>query len=245
MPCFIPLEIHPGARSIIALAVPYYTSAPQGAMAHSQLAWTLLMRDRYTDAEMQARWGGEALDLPQQGTVFGMVTDDGAILTMRQRATPLQRGMFFVSNDGGRIAGGSGLVIFRPGYCGLPQIGGPLEARGRLQYIDGCSDTLWVSPPRLGEPCLNHLHIPPHTDQTQHTHPSDRIGVILRGSGECRTADGIHSLSPGMGWLIPAGSLHSFFTRDDSLDVVAWHPDSDFGPTDQNHPMINRTEIPG
>jgi len=67
------------------------------------------------------------------------------------------------------------------------QFGGPLEATGRLRYVDGCSDTLLVCPPRLGEPCLNHLHIPPHTQQSEHFHPSLRIGVIARGAGVCHT----------------------------------------------------------
>ena len=95
----------------------------------------------------------------------------------------------------------------------------------------------------MGDPCLNHLHIPPHTNQTAHTHPSERVGVILRGSGECRTPGGTYPLGPGMGWRIPTGCLHSFHTGEESLDVIAWHPDSDFGPTDENHPMINRTII--
>jgi hypothetical protein len=30
-------------------------------------------------------------------------------------------------------------------------------------------------------------------------------------------------------------------TEDSHLDVIAYHPDTDFGPTDDNHPMINRT----
>ncbi len=47
-----------------------------------------------------------------------------------------------------------------------------------------------------------------------------------------------------MGWYIPTGCLLSFFTRDEALDVVAWHPDSDFGPRDDDHPMTNRTVIP-
>ncbi|MEZ5600003.1 MAG: hypothetical protein R3F36_02845 [Candidatus Competibacteraceae bacterium] len=41
-----------------------------------------------------------------------------------------------------------------------------------------------------------------------------------------------------------SGCLHSFFTEETALDVVAWHPDSDFGPRDDDHPMINRTVIP-
>ena len=48
-----------------------------------------------------------------------------------------------------------------------------------------------------------------------------------------------------MGWHIPAGCLHSFFTTDSSLDVIAWHPDSDFGPTHDDHPMVNLTLVDG
>jgi hypothetical protein len=190
----------------------------------------------------------DTLSLPAEATHYGMVTEGGAILQDRQDRFRLRRGMFFVAVGRCQVAApsGRGLVISRLGYTGLRQVGGPLEEQGRLQYIDGCTDTLLVCPPRLGEPCLNHLHIPPHTAQSAHTHPSERIGVILRGHGECRTGDGhVYPLAPGMGWRIPIGVLHSFFTTDESLDVIAWHPDSDFGPTDENHPMRNRTILPG
>lgn len=190
-------------------------------------------------------WMEKPLTLPPGATAFGMVTTGQTQLRDAEtRVFDLSAGMFFVLPDGGVARGGSGLVIAWAGYQGLRQIGGPLEATGRLRYIDGCSDTLLVCPPRLGDPCLNHLHIPPRTDQTPHTHPSMRIGVILRGTGECRTPDGSYPLEPGMGWYIPTGCLHSFFTQDEALDVIAWHPDSDFGPRDDDHPMINRTQIP-
>lgn len=187
------------------------------------------------------------LNLPDEGTHYGMVTAGGGVLHDQEDRFRLRAGMFFVMNGACQIAapGGRGLIITRLGYKGLRQVGGPIEEKGRLQYIDGCTDTLLVCPPRLGEPCLNHLHIPPHTAQSQHTHPSERIGVILRGRGECRTGDGsVFALTPGMGWRIPTGARHSFFTTDEPLDVIAWHPDSDFGPTDENHPMINRTILP-
>lgn len=192
----------------------------------------------------------DALDLPANATHYGMMTEGGAILHDREDRFRLRAGMFFVMTGACRLAapGGRGLVISRLGYHGLRHVGGPIEAEGRLRYIDGCTDTLLVCPPRLGEPCLNHLHIPPRTAQSQHTHPSERIGVILRGRGECRVPgpDGpiVYPLTPGMGWRIPTGVEHSFFTADESLDVIAWHPDSDFGPTDENHPMINRTILP-
>ncbi|MGB4947312.1 MAG: cupin domain-containing protein [Candidatus Competibacter denitrificans] len=190
-------------------------------------------------------WADEPLRLPSGMTAYGMVTTGQAQLADAETGPfTLNAGMFFMLPDGGAVSGGQGLAILLTGYRGLRHIGGPLEMAGRLRYIDGCSDTLLICPPRLGDPCLNHLHIPPHTDQTPHTHPSVRIGVILRGTGECRTPDGVFPLQPGMGWYIPTGCLHSFFTEDESLDVIAWHPDSDFGPRDDDHPMINRTVIP-
>lgn len=188
----------------------------------------------------------DELLLDGDATHFGIVTEGGAILHDRVDRFRLRAGMFFVAVGACRLSGpgARALVISRLGYQGLRQIGGPIETTGRLRYIDGCTDTLLVCPPRLGEPCLNHLHIPPGTSQSQHTHPSERIGVILRGRGECRTPSGVWSLEPGMGWRIPTGCRHSFFTTDDGLDVIAWHPDSDFGPTDENHPMVNRTILP-
>lgn len=189
-------------------------------------------------------WQEQTLALPPGATCYGMVTAGRAVLSDPGAGRfELRPGMFFALPEGGAVQGGAGLVIALSGYRGLRQIGGPLEPVGRLRYIDGCSDTLLISPPRLGEPCLNHLHIPPHTDQTPHTHPSARIGVIMAGSGECRTPEGVYPLRPGMGWYIPTGCRHSFFTREAALDVVAWHPDSDFGPRDDDHPMINRTVI--
>jgi quercetin dioxygenase-like cupin family protein len=133
-------------------------------------------------------------------------------------------------------------VIEIRGYRGLRQIGGPIEPMGRLRYIDGCTDTLLVCPPRLGEPCLNHLHIPPGTDQSAHTHPSVRIGVIARGHGVCRTADGDYRLRPGLGWIIPTGLRHAFATAGEALDVLAWHPDSDFGPTDDDLAQVTDSQ---
>jgi hypothetical protein len=48
-----------------------------------------------------------------------------------------------------------------------------------------------------------------------------------------------------MVWQIPAGGVHRFLTTDAQLDVIAYHPDSDWGPTDTEHPMLNRTWVDG
>lgn len=168
----------------------------------------------------------------------------------------LHPGMFFaiptpvvIRAEVGEIAaknnGNVALVIVRHGYRGMFTIGGPIESRGRLRYIDGCSDTLLICPPRLGEPCLNHLHFPKGISQTMHTHPSIRVGVVARGHGICKTPSDEFALKPGMLWLLPEDTPHCFFTDDETMDVIAWHPDSDTGPSDDDHPMINRTIVGG
>ena len=115
-----------------------------------------------------------------------------------------------------------------------------------------------------GDPCLNHLHFPPKTSQTLHTHPAARIGVVLRGQGTCLWVDSEPStpitvnavgapemtrvpLLVGDVFEIPAGCVHAFETGAAAagMDVVAWHPDSDCGPWHDDHPMVNRTIVDG
>jgi mannose-6-phosphate isomerase-like protein (cupin superfamily) len=136
-------------------------------------------------------------------------------------------------------------VVSAVKYRGFFQIGGPVEAWGRLNYIDGCTDSLLVPPIMMGDPCLNLLCFPPGTNQTQHTHPSVRLGMVVSGTGKCITPDGVTPLFPGQVFMIPAHALHSFATQDQPMRVIAYHPDSDFGATHENHPMINRTIVNG
>jgi mannose-6-phosphate isomerase-like protein (cupin superfamily) len=154
----------------------------------------------------------------------------------------LATGMYGVVHDG-RIAVDDGLVLVaaRHGYRAPLLFGGPLEATGRLRYIDGCTDTLLLAPWRQGDPCFNHLHIPAGTAQSSHVHPSLRIGIIAKGTGVCRTPEGESLLRPGTAFVIAPHQVHCFVTTDTSLDVVVFHPDSDTGPTDEDHPMLNRT----
>lgn len=183
------------------------------------------------------------LQLPAGATHFGLVVHGPIALSIGDDHLRIGGATHFVAPEPVRLEGGAALIISVAGYTGLRQLGGPLEPRGRLRYIDGCSDTLLVCPPRLGEPCLNHLHIPAGTDQSPHHHQTDRLGVIVRGRGLCRTASGELPLEPGIAWRIPPGVVHAFVTRDEALDVLAWHPDSTFGPRDEEHPMITRTVI--
>lgn len=129
----------------------------------------------------------------------------------------------------------------------LRAFGGPIEPTGRLRYIDGCTDTLLLAPPRLGDPCLNLLHFPPGINQTAHTHPTVRCGAVANGHGTCRNNNTELPLTPGNIWIIPPNTLHSFHTEQTTqpLQVIAYHPDTDHGPTDETHPMLNRTLING
>lgn len=150
-------------------------------------------------------------------------------------------------SDGENGEEGGAFIVQKSGFASLHTAGGPAERKGRLRYIDGCSDSVLLPPPVLGDPCLNLLHFPPGVRQSAHTHPSVRAGVIASGRGFCLLHTGSQpvSLEPGTVFIIPADVLHSFETLPDSeMRVVAFHPDSDCGPTHENHPMINKTILP-
>lgn len=191
-------------------------------------------------------WNDSALSLPAGATHFGFVLEADAHLTGGSGAFDLKAGMYFSLPGAGKVGGiGAGLLITQFEYQGLFQLGGPIESTGRLQYIDGCSDTLLISPVVRGEACLNLLVIPPGTAQTAHTHPSFRAGLICGGSGHCQLQRERVPLAAGDVFLIEPDGLHSFHTADQSLAVIAFHPDSDFGPHRDDHPMVNRTIVEG
>lgn len=150
------------------------------------------------------------------------------------------------------------LVVQVRTYRGMFSVGGPLEKTGRLKYIDGCTDSLLVPPVKKGDPCLNHLHFPPGVTQTPHTHPSVRIGMVARGGGRCVTPGGDYRMKEGDLFIIhkatgrnvklangtewPEGT-HGFITEAEEMDVVAFHPDSEVGPTDEVHQMKVATNL--
>ena len=188
-------------------------------------------------------WVGDALSLGDGATHFGFVQVGPATLDCAAGTFALRAGMYFAVPGPLRVAGGRGLVVSRLGHRGFFHVGGPIEERGRLRYIDGCTDSLLVPPVLRGDPCLNLLHLPPSTRQTPHTHPSIRVGLAVRGAGSCVTPEGMVALMPGRAFVIHADALHCFQTGPSELLVLAYHPESDFGPTHADHPMINRTIV--
>ena len=188
-------------------------------------------------------WRGSALRLEPEGTHFLYALAGGSTLETQAGRFPLGAGMYATLLEGMLDGGGAGLVVTQRVARGMFQLGGPIEPQGRLRYIDGCTDSLLLAPPVRGDACLNHLHIPPGTRQTRHTHPSVRVGVIARGRGRCLTPGGEHALEPELAFVIAADAPHSFFTDEDALDVVVYHPDTDTGPTHEDHPMLNKTIV--
>ena len=154
-----------------------------------------------------AGWSSAGLALHPDGTHFGFVHGGSASLECEAGTFDLAEGMYFAVPGACRVEGsGQGVVITRLGYGGFFQIGGPIEQQGRLRYIDGCTDSLLVPPVMKGDACLNLLHVPPETDQTAHTHPSLRVGLIVRGEGTCETPNGLQPLLPGTVSVLPTST---------------------------------------
>lgn len=140
---------------------------------------------------------------------------------------------------------GSGLIISTEYYKGLFRATLELPMEGHLRFIDGCTDTVLLPSIVKGMPCLNFLYVPKYTTQAKHTHPSIRIGLVYSGVGECIVNDDCHKLLPGVFFIVHQDTIHQFLTTDNDLRIFVFHPDSDFGPSDEEHPMINKSLIDG
>lgn len=189
--------------------------------------------------------GIESIQIEAGDTAYGYVQEGDVTLCSFGLTQTVRAGMYFSIPGPADLSAFIGLLSIRKGYIGLPTFGGPVERLGRLRYIDGCSDSLLIGPPVKGDPCLNYLYVPPYLNQTAHTHPSVRLGIVIEGHGYCLTPDGKHDLIAGEIFVLPPEEVHSFHTDDKPLRIVVYHPDSDFGPSHEQHPMINRTYVDG
>jgi len=194
-------------------------------------------------------WTG-SLRMGNDGTHYIMVIEGTAMLGYRGVRYALSTGMYACVPGEFLIMGGRGIIVTRKDYFGMFTIGGPAEQEGRLKYIDGCTDSVLIHPPKIGDPVVNLLYFPPGIDQTPHTHPSIRVGTVLSGKGRCHYwehgTENMVDLVPGMLWCIHTDGLHKFSTPyGEHLRVMPYHPDSDSGPTDEDHPMLNRTIVEG
>lgn len=178
--------------------------------------------------------------------VFGIVLSGKAVL--RRPGLPdlaIGEKMYFSVPGAFEIEGPAKIALMiRDGYRGLFTVGGPVEDEGRLCYIDDCSVTQLVPPPRQGDPTLQFLCFPAGVNQQKHIHPTLRFGLVLAGQGECVLSETeTIALQEGDVFFIAERIRHGFRTARDTMSVIAFHPDSDAGPTDQSHPMLSRTYL--
>ena len=183
--------------------------------------------------------------VPKNSTVYGFCISGGMIVSDTKTVAPNE--FFSISSRYSSdkiIVNGVGFCIVKFGYHGKNVFGGPIEKQGRLCYIDHCSDSLLVYPPRMGDPSLSSLHFPPGIVQTFHTHPSFRLGIVASGRGYAQSPTYKHDLTVGAVFCMEEQEVHRFVTEDSGLIVISFHPDGDWGPTDHDHTLLNRTYLP-
>ena len=132
-----------------------------------------------------------------------------------------------------------GLRLLESRYYVQDQLG-----MGNLSYMDGGTNTTAVNPGRLGDPVINYVHFPAGMQQTLHTHPSHRVGIVLKGRGQIELDNGDFELQLGDVFFMQRNVLHNFmcpYGEDVILFVFA--PDSGTGPTDEVNPLKIRTYV--
>ena len=193
-------------------------------------------------------WSDREITLTNCGAHFGYVfTGRSPIAPADGNEYLLNAGMYFALPGAGVIGGkkSSGMVITCSDFNHAFVLGGPVAAPGEFPYIDGGMTDILLSPMRQGDPGLYGLHFPPEVDQTMHDHESDRIILVISGSGCCLTPDQRCDFVPGMILRIPRKEKHKFKTFQENLSLVTFHPDSEMGFSDTNHPMLLQTYVDG
>lgn len=183
----------------------------------------------------------EIFKIPDFSTIYGIVLDGKVLAYNGKKEINKHEYFCLTSHQKEIIVQGHVQIFVRHGFKGQNTVGGPVEESGRLCYIDNCSDTLLIYPPRSGDSSMSLLSFPPNIVQRFHTHPSIRLGVIIRGKGFAETTDGKFTLEPGVAFCVKEREIHRFVTEDSNLDAISFHPDGDWGPTDDNHTLLNRT----
>lgn len=116
---------------------------------------------------------------------------------------------------------------------------------GNLSYMDGGTNSNALSPDRAGMPVVNYAHFPKGMSQTLHTHPSQRVGLVLSGKGRIEL-DGnrYFPLETGSVWYMERNTLHNFLCdQGEDVTLFVFAPDSGTGPTDEVNPLKVRTYV--
>lgn len=204
----------------------------------------------YETSDTVMVWGktSKPLKLASGATHFGYVISGSAKLRLKDgRHYDLIQGMYFSVPNECMIEGGEGIVFSKSDFHGVFLLGGPLCEDSTLEYLPGCVDSILIPPIFRGDPCLNFLNTTKGTLQPVHTHPSYRIGFVISGYGwEVSDAPKIITeLKVRDIFFVAPWQEHAFETRDADLKFIVFHPNSDYGPTKDDHPLINQTFVNG
>lgn len=116
--------------------------------------------------------------------------------------------------------------------------------QGNLSYMDGGTNTTAINPGRLGDPVVNYVHFPAGMYQTLHTHPSHRVGMVLKGNGRVELDHEEYFLiKEGEAFFMRRNTLHNFICDDEDVVLYVFAPDSGTGPTDEVNPLKIRTYV--
>ena len=187
----------------------------------------------------------ESFAQPAWSTCYGIVLSGTVRLNNNKTAVAHEYFCSINNSDKPQDIESSGTVALftRLGFLGQNSIGGPIEKTGRLSYIDGCSDSVLIYPPRQGDPSFNLLVFPANIDQTFHLHPSIRLGIVVSGNGISSLKTQNVPLDCGTMFCLEPQEIHRFKTQESGMRIVIYHPDGSWGPTDHDHVMINRTYL--
>jgi Cupin domain len=183
----------------------------------------------------------ESRSLDVNGCKFIFFSESGVIERLGERIN-VRAGTLAVIDEE-KILSGSGICIVIANYSFPFSLIESSAGSGVLNYISGCSTTPLWGPHKKGFPCAHTLFMPPGIDQANHWHPTVRFGLIFSGRGHFVLAGEKKSFSPGTVLVLDPGDEHSFHTTDCAAAFLAFHPDSTTGPTDEDHPMLDRTYI--
>lgn len=165
--------------------------------------------------------------LPNGWTHFGFFGSGSLRVKSGPAECSLRDGGFFRSPGQTQVDGGNGFIVSLEGDHGFFQIGGPFDVVGRLPYPPGGEQNclIWPAAPLLAS--LNYLKMTAAEGwQTEHTHPSLRLNIVLSGQAKCKTHEGVRTISAGDVVLLGSHEKHAFGEAAPSMTFVAFHPDS-------------------
>lgn len=204
--------------------------------------------------------GNHQIRLPAvDGGVYGVVTQGSVLLAENQTFHTIKAGHFFTTKKGAKFQLEDPQTVIVTvqfeQYKGVFTLG-EIPSFGNLGYINGAYNRVLSGPQMKGLPCLNSLHIDVPIDQTAHTHPSTRVGVIMDGNIEARIYRNEDDklprkliLAKGDVFVMKPDTIHSFHKTDaqgdNPMHLVAFHPDSETGPTHEVAPMMTNSLVKG